>query len=873
MKTFFIIPYFLSSHTSRLSRLWWNALSIGMGLVLAFWMNTASYGHAHEAIPDNTAKPAQETQVVPEAAMFPQPDIWYKLRNITNDNYLDTGTGGLVKGATNSNGEDKQWQFVADGSGGYTIINRQSGRGTLDTSPGNVVTWKPEGSNGGDRWTVETVGDGTYRFRSQTSGRDYLYLNDAGAALWNTGEATEATQWLAEPIEVPVGDGLYPFPYKAPEGLISEAQAISDQLKFYIRQWLDGKVPAELPDEIIPSALFEGYQDLKLVRYEDIIPEDQWIIGEAEPVDFDSLYGLFRDANCTYILSWNMLVPFGDKVVVEGDFPYSRFFDIQTIGSYTPGAYGSGYNGQAELPIVDVDIPAVPGSINPFKAGANRLAPNRAYRQEFIIAMGEPTETNPEGFTFPFRDPNPTRFASGIMNIGPLGDPDFGSKVPFFLTPFYSPQGEWTGSEMWFRYYAPDLDKGPMAGVKLPKMHYETPEGERYFIAYDDTEAERNANSTVAVNPDEGAAPTDPCVGWGKLAGIFRSGLINFTERLPFFLSDPEEVRRLDLTYAGRDFTAPGLFGLEASKTLVPYTNYLTRSLCTEKGRVVAFTGKLPTFPDTRDGAPTMNDAQMRYWSISTYNIADIFSVGQGLGTLMDDEITLDDERQYVIVWSRAEDRPANCTPENNCTWKELAPVACQSFFIRWMSVEPNWAFELTPDEVFLPPAKVVPTGSEYDPTLIGQNTHDGILGTYLPEIHYLTTEEFEALGTNVSFSSIPAWCTDPSINSAAWVQDISDKDRLAALEEVPLESERLKAYPNPSHGQTTIRYTLPESTQVRLSVYDVAGHEVAVLVSGSEEAGTKEVIFNTAQLPRGTYLYRLSTSQTTETNRLLLTK
>ncbi len=66
--------------------------------------------------------------------------------------------------------------------------------------------------------------------------------------------------------------------------------------------------------------------------------------------------------------------------------------------------------------------------------------------------------------------------------------------------------------------------------------------------------------------------------------------------------------------------------------------------------------------------------------------------------------------------------------------------------------------------------------------------------------------------------------------------------------------------YPNPFNPQTTIRFGMPESAQVRLMVYDVLGRPVRVLVDGTRAAGTHEVIFEAGDLPSGTYLVRLTT-------------
>ena len=89
---------------------------------------------------------------------------------------------------------------------------------------------------------------------------------------------------------------------------------------------------------------------------------------------------------------------------------------------------------------------------------------------------------------------------------------------------------------------------------------------------------------------------------------------------------------------------------------------------------------------------------------------------------------------------------------------------------------------------------------------------------------------------------------------------DGADEPEVGA--EVP-EAFVLEAnYPNPFNPQTTIRFSVPESAQVKLAVYDVLGREVRVLVDGVREAGMHEVVFDASTLPSGTYLYRLETPQ-----------
>jgi hypothetical protein len=65
--------------------------------------------------------------------------------------------------------------------------------------------------------------------------------------------------------------------------------------------------------------------------------------------------------------------------------------------------------------------------------------------------------------------------------------------------------------------------------------------------------------------------------------------------------------------------------------------------------------------------------------------------------------------------------------------------------------------------------------------------------------------------------------------------------------------------YPNPFNPSTTIAYDLPASAHVTLSVYDVLGNEVEVLVNESQRPGSYRVRFAPSTLASGVYFYRLS--------------
>jgi hypothetical protein len=79
--------------------------------------------------------------------------------------------------------------------------------------------------------------------------------------------------------------------------------------------------------------------------------------------------------------------------------------------------------------------------------------------------------------------------------------------------------------------------------------------------------------------------------------------------------------------------------------------------------------------------------------------------------------------------------------------------------------------------------------------------------------------------------------------------------------------------YPNPFNPVTTIGYALKEKSEVRLSILNTIGEEVAVLVNEIKDAGYYLVEFNAAQLPSGIYFYKLKAGEFAESKKLVLVK
>lgn len=68
--------------------------------------------------------------------------------------------------------------------------------------------------------------------------------------------------------------------------------------------------------------------------------------------------------------------------------------------------------------------------------------------------------------------------------------------------------------------------------------------------------------------------------------------------------------------------------------------------------------------------------------------------------------------------------------------------------------------------------------------------------------------------------------------------------------------------YPNPFNPSTSIGFNLSDAGHVKLTVFDLLGREIAVLVDETISTGYHSIQFDASSLPSGVYMYRLVTSQ-----------
>jgi plastocyanin len=79
--------------------------------------------------------------------------------------------------------------------------------------------------------------------------------------------------------------------------------------------------------------------------------------------------------------------------------------------------------------------------------------------------------------------------------------------------------------------------------------------------------------------------------------------------------------------------------------------------------------------------------------------------------------------------------------------------------------------------------------------------------------------------------------------------------------------------YPNPFNPKTTIRFSVPGSQNVVLTVYNVLGNKVATLTDGFQTAGVHELEFDASTLPSGIYYYKMQAGEFIAVKKLTLIK
>ena len=90
---------------------------------------------------------------------------------------------------------------------------------------------------------------------------------------------------------------------------------------------------------------------------------------------------------------------------------------------------------------------------------------------------------------------------------------------------------------------------------------------------------------------------------------------------------------------------------------------------------------------------------------------------------------------------------------------------------------------------------------------------------------------------------------------------------------EIPVQHKLYNNYPNPFNPVTKIKFDIPQQSFTKLTIYDIGGKEISVLVSKELNPGSYEAEFQASDLPSGVYFYKLSSGGYTDVKKMILVK
>jgi len=122
-------------------------------------------------------------------------------------------------------------------------------------------------------------------------------------------------------------------------------------------------------------------------------------------------------------------------------------------------------------------------------------------------------------------------------------------------------------------------------------------------------------------------------------------------------------------------------------------------------------------------------------------------------------------------------------------------------------------------------------------------------------------------------------WWRVKAYNAMGWgefSEDTMFTVNITSVEEdnqLPTVFSLQQNYPNPFNPTTKIKYSVPQSSNVVIKVFDVLGNEIETLVNEEKPVGNYEVKFDATALPSGIYFYQLKAGDFTQVKKMLLLK
>jgi hypothetical protein len=90
---------------------------------------------------------------------------------------------------------------------------------------------------------------------------------------------------------------------------------------------------------------------------------------------------------------------------------------------------------------------------------------------------------------------------------------------------------------------------------------------------------------------------------------------------------------------------------------------------------------------------------------------------------------------------------------------------------------------------------------------------------------------------------------------------------------EIPVDYKLEQNFPNPFNPSTTIQFSIPKQSFVKLEIFNTLGEKVSTLVSEELNIGNYKYEWNAENLSSGIYYYKLTAKEFVQTRKLVLLK
>jgi hypothetical protein len=97
--------------------------------------------------------------------------------------------------------------------------------------------------------------------------------------------------------------------------------------------------------------------------------------------------------------------------------------------------------------------------------------------------------------------------------------------------------------------------------------------------------------------------------------------------------------------------------------------------------------------------------------------------------------------------------------------------------------------------------------------------------------------------------------------------------DEVLVANPAPIDFALEQNYPNPFNPSTRLKYSIPQTSDVVIKIFDILGNEIETLVNEEKQIGTYEITWIAEELPSGVYFYRLHAGDFIQTKKMILMK